>query len=168
MKIIEALKKIKDLQRKASDLRNKVQDCSAKMSFESDKYENQKEKVAGWLQSHHDILREIESLREKIAETNLRVMVPIEIGGKEVKKSIHSWISRRRDLAQLDMMAWRMLTDRGLRDQAVRGETTKEVVEFKVVQFFDPEERDRMIDMYKSEVVLIDSKLEVVNAVTDL
>lgn len=167
MKIIEGLKKIKDLQRKAQDLRHKVASCSAKMSYETDKYEDQKFKVAGWLQSHHDIVLEIERLRECIARTNLETQVTIEFQGKEVTKSIHNWISRRRDLSQLDYQAWASLSDRGLMDQRVKN-ASGDIMEVKVVRFYDPEEKDKKLEEYKSEEHLIDSKLEVINAITDL
>jgi len=169
MKIIEALKKIKDLQRKASDLRDKIGDHCAKMSFEDDPYDSPREKISSWLQAHHDIVLEIERLRESVAHTNIATLVEMEIGGKLITKSIHSWISRRRDLVALDYEAWSNLSDKGLRDQLVRGTNAgKDVVEFKVVRFFDPEERDRNIEVYRSERSLIDAKLEVVNATTDL
>lgn len=59
MKLIEALKKIKELQQKASDLRDLVKQNCARSSIETDKYPEQDKKVSGWIQSHSDILREI-------------------------------------------------------------------------------------------------------------
>ena len=168
MKIIEGLKQIKDLQRKASDIRAKIRECAAKMSFETSKYENQREKVAGWLQSHHDLVLEIERLRERISKTNVLTTVTIDLCDKSITKTIHSWISRRRDLSALDLSAWQQLSDMGLKDQAVRSPSTTEVVEFKVVRFFDPSLRDKKIDALKSEISIIDAKLEIVNATTDL
>ena len=97
MKIIEALKKTKDLQRKAEDIRTLIKNHSARSSLESDKYPEQEKKIHGWLQSHSDILREILRLRIAIQRTNLNTSVSIELGDKTVTKSIAEWIHRRRD-----------------------------------------------------------------------
>jgi len=169
MKIIEALKKIKDLQRKASDLRDKMAKYSAKMSFEESTYVDQRAKINSWMQAHHDIVMQIENLRERVAKTNIMTPVTIDLHGREITKSIHSWISRRRDLCDLDVAAWMKLTDRNLHDQAIRGTSDPSaVVEFRVVRFYDQEERDDKVDKYRSEKTIIDGKLEIVNAITDL
>lgn len=167
MKIIEGLKKIKDLYRKADDVRGKIRKYCVKMSFEQDHYENQGDQVKQWIQSHKDLIKEIENLRERIARTNLGTKVTLEINGNEVTKSIHSWISRRRDLISLEVDCWKQLDDKGLNDQKVKM-TNGEVQEFKVVRFFDYREKDAKLDDLKSELSLIDSRLEIINATTDL
>ena len=40
------------------------------------------------------------------------------------------------------------------------------MTEVKIVRYFDPVERDRMIALYRSEPSLIDGTLEIVNATT--
>lgn len=167
MKIIEALKKIKDLQRKADDIRKKISSCCAIMSFESPKYKDQDVKICGWLQSHHDIVLEIEGLRYKIAKTNIETLVTIELGGKHIEKSIHRWLSRRRDLVDLDLGSWRSLTDRGLLDKQITG-TSGDILNLKVVRFYNPETRDKNLDELQTEKSLIDGRLEIVNAITDI
>lgn len=60
-----------------------------------------------------------------------------------------------------------MLTDRGLKEGTTKnsqGETT----EVKIVRYFDPVARDKMVAMFKAEPHVIDASLEVINAVTDL
>ena len=59
MKIIEALKLGKDLQRKAEDIRKKVKQHAAHLSNEKPVYENQKKQVEEWIQSYQDIVKEI-------------------------------------------------------------------------------------------------------------
>lgn len=167
MKIIEGLKGIKELQRKAEDLRKKVRDYSAHLSNETPVYQNQKQQVSEWLQAHSDILREILSLRIRIQKTNLATPVTIEVGGVQVTKSIAEWIHRRKDLAGLEEQGWKGLTDRGLRETSIR-ESTGQVTEIKIVRCYEPKERDNKLDVYSNEPSLIDGKLEVVNAVTDL
>jgi hypothetical protein len=167
MKIIEGLKQIKDLQRKAEDLRKKVAQHSAHTSFETPVYGDQKEQVRQWIQSHADILKEISRIQTSIQRTNLQTNVTIELGGKQVTKSIAEWIHRRRDLAKYEMLMWQSLTDRGIKEQ--RGiDSMGQPIEIKTIRCFDPKERDEKVSELSSEPSFIDGKLEIVNAVTDL
>lgn len=167
MKIIEALKKIKELYKKAEDIRGKVSKYCVKMSFEQDRYENQGEQVKSWIQAHRDIILEIESLRERVAKTNLQTEVTIEVGHNKITKSIHSWISRRRDLVGLEMTCWQQLDDKGMNDQKIRL-TNGDVQEITVVRFFDYKDKDAKLNDLREELSQIDGKLEIVNATTDI
>jgi len=167
MKLIEALKQIKDLQRKAEDLRNKVGQHSAYMNFETPVYTDQKAQVASWVQAHSDILKEILRLRVALQKTNIMTSVVIELDGKQVTKTIAEWIHRRRDLANLDRDMWKKLTDRGLKEgQAVN--SMQQPTAVTIVRCYDPKERDNKIMALDSEPSTIDGKLEIVNATTDL
>lgn len=167
MKIIEAMKQIKDLQRKADDLKRKIGAHSADLDFETPLYENQKGQVAEWLQAHSDILKEVLRLRIAIQRTNLETMVTITVGGKAVTKCIAEWIHRRRDLAGEEYKAWSQLTDRGLKEGTIT-QSTGQLKEVKIRRYFDPLTRDQKIDEFRSEPHNIDATLEVVNAITDL
>lgn len=168
MKIIEAMKKIKDLQIKAEDLRKKISIYCADQSHETPVYGNeQASKLKEWLQSHGDILKEILRLRVAIQRTNIQTNVTIELGGKPVTKSIAEWIHRRRDLASMERSAWEVLGDRNLREGVIKT-STGEQMEVKIRRYYDPSERDNKIELFRSEPSTIDSTLEVTNAVTDL
>lgn len=167
MKLIEAMKQQKDLARKAEDLRLKIQANSAHLSFETPAYADQKGQVSEWLQAHSDVLKEIMRLRVAVQRTNLSTSVTIELQGKTVTKTIAEWIHRRRDLAKTELDAWKCLTDKNLRE--VRGKDSQgQEVDVKIVRCFDPRQRDERMAALQSEPSLIDGKLEVVNAVTDL
>ena len=169
MKIIEAMKKVKDLQRKADDYKIKVTAHCADLSCETPIYADQKREVAGWLQGHEDIVKEILHLKCSIQLTNLKTEVTIEIGGKFVKKTIAEWIHRRRDLAKMQENLWRCLTDKGLKETnlvQLTPNTPQQTIQRRL--YFDPRERDQKIEIYRSEPSLIDAALEIVNAVTDL
>ncbi len=168
MKIIQAMKKLKDLAIKAQDLRDKIAKHSADLSMETPAYEDQKTQVANWLQAHGDVLKEILRLRLAIQRTNLATNVTIELGGVQVTKCIAEWVHRRRDLAKLDMESWSKLTDRGLKDQRLQTIAGGPVTEITVRRYFDSADRDQHIELYRSEPSLIDGTLEVVNATTDL
>ena len=167
MMIVEALKKVKYLERKASDLRKLVSENCAKSTMETDKYTNQSSKISEWLQSHSDIIKEILYLRICIQKTNLVTSVSIELGGKIVKKSIAAWIHRRRNLAELEVLMQQCLTDRGIREGLGKGPSGDEV-NIKIVRFYDPVDRDNKLELFVSEPSIIDGSLEVAAAITPL
>lgn len=167
MKLIEAMKKIKDLQRKADDIRTKIGHDCVRSSIEQDKYDDPKAKISGWLQSHQDLMKEVLRLRIAIQRTNLETNVTIELAGKAVTKTIAEWIHRRRDMANLELQAYQKLTDKGIKEGLVQG-PGGDPMELKIVRHYDLEHRDKMIDNLRSEPLTIDATLEISNAVTDL
>jgi hypothetical protein len=168
MKIIEAMKQIKDLQRKAEDLRGKVSKHCANLSYETPTYAgDQRATVDGWLQAHRDIVQEILRLRFAIQRTNIATTVTINVGGRVVSKTIAEWVHRRRDLAAVDAAMMMQLGDRGLKESRVRDSQGNEQV-VTIVRYFDPVSRDRLLEEFRSEPLVIDSTLEVTNAITDL
>jgi len=167
MKIIEALKKIKELQKKADDLKDKVSRNCAHLDYETPAYQNQGQQITEWLQAHGDVIKEILRLRIAIQCTNLSVAVEIELGGKFVKKSIAEWIHRRRDLADNERRMWSKLTDRGLKEGKFK-QSTDVPMDVKIVRYYKAEERDKKVELYMCEPNVIDARLETVNAVTDL
>jgi hypothetical protein len=169
MKLIEAMKKLKDLNIKAEDLRKKVALNCADLSLETPLYgADQKATVDGWIQAHSDILQEILKLRVAIQRTNLATPVTIAVGGKQVSKSIAEWIHRRRDLAKLDMDMWAKLGDRNLKEQNIQTAPGGPITEVRIRRYYDPALRDAKLELYRSEPSTIDATLEVTNAVTDL
>lgn len=168
MKIIQAMKKLKDFAVKAEDLRKKVAACAADLTIETPQYPDQKRQVAEWMQSHHDVVKEALHLKLAIQRTNLATPVSIEIGGKHVTQSIAAWIHRRRELAKLEMEMWQKLTDRNLKEQNLQTAPGGAVTEVRIRRYYDPAERDAKIELYRTEPSLIDATLEVVNATTDL
>ncbi len=168
MKIIEAMKKTKDLQVKAEDLKRKVSTLCTIQSIETPLYgKDQAEKIKEWLQGYGDITKEILKLRVAIQRTNLATKVTIDLGGVAVTKSIAEWIHRRRDLAKMEQGLWESLTDRGLKEGKFTN-SQGEVTEVKLVRYYDPNLRDKQIDLFRSEPTTIDSVLEVTNAITDI
>lgn len=172
MKIIEALKKTKDLQRKADDIRSKIRDNCADLDADTPAYgtsEQQRDQISEWLRAHSDILKEIEKLRLSIQKTNLETEVVVEVSeGKSVTKSIAAWIHRRKDLAKLEASAWSQLTHRNLRPQNYQRPGSDEVQIANVRKYYDQKKRDIMVENFTSEPSRIDAALEIANATTDL
>lgn len=168
MKIIEGMKKIKELQVKVEDLKGKISQYCAIQSVETPTYgKDQAQKIKEWLQGVHDTIQEILRLRVAIQRTNINTKVKVELGGKFVEKSIAEWIHRRRDLAELEKKVWEALGDRGLREGILQN-SQNEKVAVTVVRYFDPSEKDNKVALYRDEPSVIDRTLEVINAVTDL
>jgi hypothetical protein len=167
MKLIEAMKQIKDLQRKADDIKEKVHTYCADQSHETPVYDNQKQKVKEWCQAYEDILKKILELRIAVQKTNLKTHVTIELDGKKITKTIAEWIHRRRDLANSSLSLWKGIGDRGLREGVIKT-STGEATEVKIRRYYDPEERDKKCELFRSEPSIIDSNLEIVNATTDI
>lgn len=168
MKLIQAMKQLKDLAIKAEDLRVKVNKFCADLTIETPTYPDQKRQVAEWIQSHGDILKEILRLRFLIQKTNIATPVTIELEGKQVTKTIAEWIHRRRDLAKLEQGMWAQLTDRNLKEQNVQTTPGGAVTEIRIRRYYDPQERDRKTEIYRAEPSVIDATLEVVNATTEM
>lgn len=174
MTIIEAMKEIKNLKRKCNDLRTKVRKHSAHLNVEGrtgeTEYDDPEKMVDKWVNQHHDYLKRILELRARIQKTNINTDVTVEVGGKKITRTISEWIYRRRDLADLDAAMQKSLTDRGLQEGKLdqgRG-TDREPLDIEIVRNYDPEQRDKKIEEYSSEPLLIDSRLEVINATTEL
>jgi hypothetical protein len=168
MKIIEALKKTKDLQRKSADILDKVKTHCADLDCENPIYPDQKKQVAEWMQSYSDLVKEIGHLRYLIAKTNISTNVTIELDNKHVTKTITEWISRRKDLAKLEETLWRHLTDRNLKEANFTVTPTTPTIVVKKRLYFDPAERDRKVESFRMEPSKIDGVLEITNAITSL
>lgn len=168
MKIIEAMKKVKQNKEKIADLQGKISQVCANLSHETPLYGAETgTKVREWLQSCQDLSQENVKLLCSISKTNLATSVTIELGGKSVTKSIAEWVWRRREYANIDLLTFSKLTDRGLKEG--QGNTSTGVpFEVKIVRHYDPSQRDAAMAMYKAEPHQIDAALEVVNATTDL
>jgi hypothetical protein len=172
MKIIEALKKNKDLLRKADDIKSKISTYCADLDSETPAYgtaEAQTKQVAEWLQAFSDILKNIEELRLSIQRTNLATEVSVEVvDGKYVKKSIAAWIHRRKDLAKLEAAAWNGLSNRGIRPQNYKMPTSEEIKVANVRKYYNQQERDKKVEEFTSEPSRIDAALEIANATVDI
>lgn len=167
MKIIEAMKQIKANRKKVQDLQVKIRNNCAMLSTETSSYKDPEKQIREWIQAALDLTRDTEQLLVRIQRTNLETPVTIEIGGKAITKSISEWVYRRREFATMDSMTYKLLTDRGLKEGTIKN-SVGDTIDQKIVRFFNAEERDQKVAMFDEEPMLIDSRLEVVNAVTDL
>lgn len=167
MKIIEAMNAVKMGNQKIDDLQTKISLHSAHLSHETPVYQDTAAQIREWQQSIHDQGKENVRLLLAIQRTNLATKVSIKLGDKLVEKTLAEWVWRRREYAEKDYRAWSNLTDRGLREGRIPS-SIGEPMDVKIVRNFDPKVRDAKTLEFKQEPQLIDSALEVANAITDL
>jgi hypothetical protein len=170
MKIIEAMKRVKANKEKIGDLQVKIAQFCANLNFETLTYGTPAEtsaKITEWLQSCTDLTQENIRLLTAIQRSNLTTAVTIQLNSHAVTKSIAEWVWRRREYAGVDLKTWSQLSDRNLKE-GTGTNSSGTPVEVKILRHFDPERRDDMVAVFKSEPHEIDAALEVVNAVTDI
>jgi hypothetical protein len=168
MKIVEALHKIKHLKNKIQDLQSKISTYCAGMDVDKPTYENQEGQISEWLQSAHDSVKEVMRLKFAIQRTNISTNVTIEIGGIPVVHSISGWITRRVELAGIEKNTWECLTTKRLVPMKLPANPGEPPRVTNVKLYYNPKLKDKMVAEYSEEPALINAKLEVVNATTDL
>ena len=167
MKIIEGLKQLKLNTKKVADISARIALNSAKKSFEQSPYEDPVAQVKEWCDQIEELSKRNSELTLAIARTNAATQVTIELEGKQITKSITEWIYRRRHGVAMELAGVKALTNRGLKDEQVK-QTDNTLLETKVVLHYDQKSRDQRMDALQQEPTLIDTRLGMVNAVTDL
>ena len=170
MTLLEGLKKSKALLTEAETIRKQLSVYCADLSNENPYYgseESQRQQIQTWLQSHHDKVAESMALSLRVAYTNATTFVDMQIGNKTIRKSVSAWILRRRTYAPVEVQAFAVLNDRGLKDKAMPT-TTGQAQDVKVRRYFNPVQRDEKLQEYNSEPGIIDRTLEYTNATTPL
>lgn len=168
MKLIEAMKRVKQNKEKIADLQAKIAGHCANLSHETPVYGTETPtKIREWLQGCTDLSQDNVQLLVAIQRTNLATAVTVTLGDTAVTKRIAEWVWRRREYAALDLATWSKLTDRGLKEGQANT-STGQPFELKIVRHFDPVQRDTKLALYKSEPHEIDAALEIINAITDL
>ena len=171
MKIIEAMKKIKLLLNKITDEQKLIAEHHADLDIENPTYgtvAEQTEIISKKLQGIRDMVHEISSLRFSIQKSNVTIPVTIEIGGNRLTKTIAEWIHRRKDLCTIECNSWACMNDKGMRSTGVVKQTNGQERQVQIRRYYDPKKKDAEISVLKSEPLLIDSALEIVNATTEL
>lgn len=138
------------------------------MDFETPAYPDQKVQVSSWLQAYRDICREIGRLKFCLSKTNVNTKVTIVIDGHEVTKTITEWIERNKKLCAMEKMAYTALFPGTKCKEARIQQTNGTILECKIRYYYDVVMKDKILDILNAEPALIDAKLEMVNAITDL
>ncbi|KKL89595.1 hypothetical protein LCGC14_1913140 [marine sediment metagenome] len=110
MKSIEAMKRLRVIEKRIGGNSSSITLYSSSVSTEKPLYEtesNQRAEVASLIQSNKDLLTEYLGLKRKIEETNLRTIV--EIGG--IEYAISDLLIIKRKMANLMVRTYRALNE---------------------------------------------------------
>ena len=175
MKLVEGMKETKATLRKMEDLRKKIAQHCADLDCMAPTYgsaEEQTKKVSEWLQAHDDLALKLTDLKRQIQLTNLQTPVAIKVGGNGITRSIAEWVIRRREIVDLQLLAYNSLGDKGLADRGVRAmgnmDESKKIQSARVRFYFNATDRDSKIEVLKNERESIDKALEIANVLTEL
>ena len=166
MKIIEGMKRLRVIEKRMESQRNAVTEYASKLSTEMPRFqtkEDQAKEVASLIQSNNDLCAEDLRIKRSIEYTNLKVTV--ELQGKAY--SISDLLVVKRKLADRMVATYRALNDTVARDRLRNapkfdGETPK------VEILYDERTKLDNIRKWQDLADIIDSRLEVINATTDL
>ena len=166
MKIIEGMKRLRVIEKRMESQRNAVTEYASKLSTEMPRFqtkEDQAKEVASLIQSNNDLCAEYLRIKRSIEYTNLKVTV--ELQKKEY--SISDLLVIKRKLADRMVATYRALNDTAARDRLRNapkfdGETPK------VEILYDERTKLDNIRKWQDLADIIDSRLEVINATTDL
>ena len=166
MKIIEGMKRLRVIEKRMESQKSAITEYASKLSTEMPRFrtiEEQKKEVAALVQSNNDLCSEYLRIKRSIEYTNLKV--PVEILGKEYK--ISELLVIKRKLANMMIGTYRALNTTGAQVRLKSAPKFDDETP-KVESLYD--ERTKLDNIRKWQDLndAIDSRLEVINATTDL
>jgi len=165
MKLIEGMKHLKVLEKRIDRTAGNIQQYSSALSNEKLPFgseDEQKAKIASLVQSGKDLATEWLTLKRDIEYTNTMIMV--EITGREY--AISQLLQIRRMMGGKVASLYKAMNDsdaenRFGRRYAAGGDIT-------IIKLYDEEEKMKDTESWLAFCDAIDSKLEVINATTDV
>lgn len=168
MKIIEAMKRLKVILKRIQDNTQQIAVYSSILSTEKPAFETEEEqrkKVSGLVQANNDLMLEYLKLKTAIEHTNLAVTV--EVAG--TKHTISELLVIKRVLAQLMVTTYNAMSTAAADKRIQQGfGRIGEGVMPQAKRMFNEDDRLKGIAKWQEIYSGIDSRLEVVNATTDL
>ena len=154
MTILQALKKIKHLDRKIKKNKERVARWCSYFSDEEPMYDA--EGIKKLLQSANDLINERNVLRHRIHRTN--IMVTAEFQGKAISLDELIILRTLTIPSMLDALGTMRRKEKNYRHDK----------EIKVVMQYDPSERDKLIDNLEYTMDVLDALLDDMNIKTEL
>ena len=162
MKLIEAMKELKTIEKRMVKNAEKVTEYASSLESERMQFDNEKEQkkeVSSLLQANEDLLTEYLRVKTAIEKTNLETKVDIE--GKV--HTISELLIVKRRMAKFMTNTYTSLNESKARNlKSGRNDNPKTVV------FFDEKKKNEKLEHWENLYERIDSRLEVVNATTEL
>jgi len=166
LKIIEGMKRLRVIEKRMESQRGSITEYASKLSTEMPRFQtkdDQAKEVASLIQSNNDLCAEYMRLKRSIEYTNLKVTV--ELQGKAY--SISDLLVIRRKLASMMIMTYRALNDSTAQNR-LRSAPRFDGEYPKVEVLYEEREKLDNIRKWMDLSDAIDSRLEVINATTDL
>ena len=153
--ILDGLKKVKILTKKANKKASRVAENCCSFEGEEPLYN-----VRELMQSHNDLLLEVNSIKTQIQRTNAATKVA---GTKYAALTISELISYRQSV-----LPQRIAVLKTLSKSQKESESMYVTPKRKVVMHYVPKEREDTIDKYEDEILDIDAILDKCNMTTKL
>ncbi|MDI9388397.1 MAG: hypothetical protein QM441_04110 [Synergistota bacterium] len=166
MKIIEGMKRLRVIEKRMDSQRRAITEYASKLTTEMPRFqtkEDQAREVASLIQSNNDLFAEYLRIKRSIEYTNLKVTL-------ELQKSVYTisdLLVIRRKLADMMVATYRALND-DMAQHRLRNTPRYDGETPKVETLYDEREKLENIRKWQDLSDMIDSRLEVVNATTDL
>ena len=167
MKIIEAMKRLKVIEKRMTDNNTAITAYASILSTERpafDSEQEQRKQVQSLIQANEDLLKEYLSLKTKIERTNLAVVV--EMDGK--KYTLSELLILKRKLAKTAMGTYEALNDRTATAKLRSASVGPDGKAPQVLRLYDERVKNAALDKWQDLYNNCDSRLEVINCTTDL
>lgn len=170
MKIIEGLKELKLIESKMKKNNEKIEKYSSILDNERPQFESEShqiQEVKNLVQSNKDLQERYLELKAAIERTNLSTKVKID--GQAKEHTIYELIIIKRKLGDLIKQTY---TSMNTKQAASRLSSSRSSlggsIAPKVVPLYDERTKNEALDAHENFMSVIDGRLEVVNAVTDI
>lgn len=170
MKIVEALKNLKTIQKRIQKNCSLISDYAGYLSIETPAFETpekQRDEIQSLIQSNLDLENEYLRLKLSIEETNLKTMVTIG----NFTYPISSLISIKRVAKEFRSSTYRSLVvdkAQGRLHNTLNRQGYNPQEPVRIIALYDEKVKNTALSEWEEFLSQIDGKLEVVNAETDL
>ncbi len=166
MKIIEALKGLKVIEKRMAGNALEISNYASYVSTERLAFDNEKaqrDEVRGRIQANEDLVVEYLKIKRALERTNLSTT--IELDGK--KFTICDLLVLKRRLGAFIQATYRAL-NRSAAENRLRNAPAIGDQRPQIVQLYDEAEKNSKLQKWQNLLDNIESRLEIINATTDL
>ena len=167
MKLSEAMKRLRVIEKRMVDNSQQITKYASLLSNEKPAFESedkQKGEVAKLIQANTDLMKEYLDLKTRIEKTNLDTKV--EIGG--TKYSLSELLVIKRKLADSMIVTYRALNDNTAESKMRMGMAGKSETSVTVIKMYAEKDKNDNLLKWQDLRDNIDSRIDVVNATTEL